>query len=305
MKIHRLFAQMTICCVFGLTQSAAYSQGRTLTATQLDSVVKTDLDSCTQQTTALKSGRTDPETIIPSSNARTFPTSRIAKTLNGVWRGRVLGDDKDVSVDYFWIIDTKRNEAIIVAQRTGKSTLPEPVVAETTPKLTFLMCAHEGYIPSKDTPQLHEFVKVDNSIADATKILREATGKKIGNTKSTLSQLWRELVATGYFTSMPAVAYAGGFFRPLRILPVENAIGPASMSLKWDAVYRGGGATSIKFKEGVPIIGVEHVEFVGTSATRGDFLVSSPGNGKLWKVEARIGASYDLAFDKVTLGPLQ
>jgi len=69
-----------------------------------------------------------------------------------------------------------------------------------------------------------------------------------------------------------------------------------------------------------------------SSGGAGDFLVSSPGNGKLWKVEAfssaaaaaaptaakastalasaqaqavPIETSYELAFDKVVLGPLQ
>ena len=49
--------------------------------------------------------------------------SRIAKTLHGVWRGRVLGDDGEVGVDYYGITDVKRGEAQIIAQRSGKETM--------------------------------------------------------------------------------------------------------------------------------------------------------------------------------------
>jgi len=75
--------------------------------------------------------------------------------------------------------------------------------------------------------------------------------------------------------------------------------------LKWNGQYYGGGGTSLKFTPAVPIRGVEHAQFIGTTTNSGDFLVSSPGNGRMWKVEAIRGGSYDLAFDQVTLGPLQ
>jgi hypothetical protein len=55
----------------------------------------------------------------------------------------------------------------------------------------------------------------------------------------------------------------------------------------------------------VPIRGVEYTQFIGTTATSGDYLVASTGNGRIWKVEAISGADYDLAFDSVVLGPLQ
>ena len=75
--------------------------------------------------------------------------------------------------------------------------------------------------------------------------------------------------------------------------------------MSWDSEYYGGGTTWIKFTPGVPMKGVEYTQFVGTTATAGDFLVASPGNGKLSKVEAASGGDYDLAFDSVTFGPLQ
>ena len=104
---------------------------------------------------------------------------------------------------------------------------------------------------------------------------------------------------------MPAVAFAGALFKPIQIETVTNDIGPAQVSMSWDSEYYGGGTTWIKFTPGVPMKGVEYTQFVGTTATAGDFLVASPGNGKLYKVEAASGGDYDLAFDAVTFGPLQ
>jgi len=104
---------------------------------------------------------------------------------------------------------------------------------------------------------------------------------------------------------MPAVAFAGALFRPITLRRVPSEIGPGQVSLKWDGEYYGGGNTSLKFTPGVPIKGVEYTQFIGTSASSGDYLVASTGNGRIWKVEAIAGADYDLAFDSVVLGPLQ
>jgi hypothetical protein len=153
--------------------------------------------------------------------------------------------------------------------------------------------------------QIHEFVKVSDSIADAPRVLALATGLKLPTGQPTLSDLWQVIVASGYFQSLPAVAFAGGLFKPMRLENVQSAIGPAQFSMSWDSEYYGGGTTLIKFTPGVPMKGVEYTQFVGTNATAGDFLVASPGNGKLSKVEAVSGAAYSLAFDSVTLGPLQ
>jgi hypothetical protein len=294
-----------VCCAFGSLQRSSHAQGRALTAQQLDTIVTTRLQQCTTPPSKLASGRLDPSGIIPTRNAREFPNTRIAKTLHGMWRGKVLGDDKDVGVDYFWIMDTKRNEGLIIAQRTGSESMAELQPVPKAPKLTYLMCAHEGYFPSKDTPQIHEFTKVSNTIDDAPRVVQKATGMKLPSAKPTLADMWRELVASQYFNTLHGVAYAGGFFNPLTIKRVASDFGPAQVSLKWDGEYRGGGATSLKFTNNVAIKGVEHAQFVGMTASSGDYLVSSPGNGKLWKVEATVGATYDLAFDQVTLGPLQ
>jgi hypothetical protein len=300
MKTYSLLIKLVVCCTFALMHNPLYAQGRSLTAKQLDAIVTPSLEQC-----SAPSGLLDPASIIPTANAREFPMDRIAKTLHGVWRGRVLGDDKDVGVDYFWIMDTKRSEALIIAQRTGKVTLAGLRPVAKAPKLTYLMCVHEGYIPSKDKPQIHEFVKVSDSIEDAPRILQKSTGLELRKARPRLSDLWRGLVERGYFNTPHGVAFAGGFFKPLQIKRVASAIGPAQVSLKWDGEYYGGGATSLKFKRGVPIKGVESAQFIGTTATLGDFLVASPGNGKQWKVEALVGGDYDIGFDKVSIGPLQ
>jgi hypothetical protein len=310
MKSHSLLIKLVVCCGFGLMHSPLYAQGRTLTAAQLDTVVKTDIDLCSLQSGGLKSGLTNAAAVIPTSNAKAFPKDRIAKTLNGVWRGRVIGDDGEVGVDYFWINDMKRSEGLIIAQRSNKVTLQAATAAASAPKFSYLMCAHEEYVPSKATPQVHEFVKVSDNIDDAPSILEKATGLKLNmKGRPTLSDLWQGLVKEKYFSDPRfadehGIAYAGGLFKPMEIQPVASAIGPALLSLKWEAEYRGGGATSLKFTNDVPVLGVEYAQFVGTTTPSGDFLVSSPGNGRLWKVEATKGGKYDLAFDKVVIGPL-
>lgn len=315
MKNFSLLAMLVVCCAFGLMPGSSYAQKRSLSAAELDSVVRPSLAQCQNNVS-----RIDAASIIPTTNAREFPPNRIAKTLHGTWTGRIIGDSQDVGVDYFWIMDTVRREGLIIALRNGKQTLPRPANAATAPKLTFLLCANAGYVPSKDTPMMHEFVKVSDSIEDAPQILQKATGVKVSKARPTLSDLWQGLLASKYFQSMPAMAFAGALFKPMRIGRVANVSGPAGHSLSWDSEYRGGGATSIKYTIGVPMTGVEHGEFVGTTTNSGDFIVSSPGNGKIWKVEASMIETsdvspeskgtfpvicYDLVFDKVVLGPLK
>jgi len=311
-------ANLVVWCVFALMPGLSYAQGRTLTETQLNAIVGPSLAQCKANLS-----RIDAASIIPTANAREFATDRVAKTLNGIWTGRIKGDNKDLRVDYFWIMDMKTNEGLIIALRNGKQTVARPKETATAPKLTFLLCPHEGYVPSGDTSMIHEFVKVADNIDDAPRILQHATGLKLTKKRPSLSELWQGLLASGYFKSMPAVAFAGGFFKPIQMARVANATGPAGLSLKWDSEYRGGGSTSIKYVTGIPMNGVEHGEFIGTTTKSGDYLVSSPGNGKIWKVEASMasgsmtnasakgsrnafpGVCYDLAFDSVTLGPLQ
>ena len=312
---------LVACCTYGLMNSDSYAQGRRLTKKQLDAIVHPTLEQCSTTSVQTASGQTkrsrlDPASIIPTANAVEISTDRIARTLQGMWRGEVFGDyNKDLKVDYFWIIDTKRNEGLIIAQRTGHESMAGLRPIENGPKITYLMCAHEGYIPSSEGgAQVHEFVKVSDSIEEAPVILKKATGLEF-NGLTTLSEMWQVIVASGYFRSLPAVAFAGALFKPIRLELVANEIGPSQVSMSWDSEYYGGGATQLKFTPGVPMKGVEYTQFVATTATAGDFLVASAGNGNLSKVEASSEEAceeeacwpeyYDLAFDSVTLGPLQ
>lgn len=326
MKNYSLLITLIVCCAFGLMPTPSHAQGRHLSDTQLQAITNPTLEGCKTQNNAI-----DPASVIPTSDAREHSPDRVSRTLNGVWEGVVTGDANDLSVDYFWIVDTKNNEGLIIALRNGNKSAHGPSLGPNAPKLTFLMCPNEGYIPSKDTPMIHQFIKVSNSVGPAPTILEKATGMKLNARGGKLSDLWAALVESGYFSNLPAVAFAGGLFKPIQIGAVANAIGPAGVSLQWGAEYRGGGATGIKYTTGVPLVGVEHAEFVGTTTSTGDYLVSSPGNGKIWKVEASasnttarkggkgksklsnmkppyqdiVEGDYELAFNAVTLGPLQ
>jgi hypothetical protein len=255
----------------------------------------------------------DPYSIIPTANAKEISPIRIAKTLHGMWRGQVIGSpldskyekSKEGNVDYFWIFDIPRNEALIIALRNGNNSLDGMSLGTPNPpKLSYLICAHEGYIPTVEKgSEIHQFTKVSHSVNNAVQVLSKATGLEL-KPGSTLSDLWQAIVASGYFRSLPAVAFAGGFFKPIQLDLVPSAIGPSQVSMSWNSEYYGGGTTWIKFTPGVPMTGVEYSTFVGTTATAGDYLVSSPGNGKLAKVEAIDGGDYDLAFDSTTMGPM-
>jgi len=305
---------LVVCCASGLMHSPSYAQGRTLTAAQIDNIVTPNLAQCQPPIGQNTFGRVDPNSIIPNNNVREFPKSRIARTLEGIWRGQVEGDPNDPkydkhkegNVDYFWIMDLRRNEGLVIAQRgTGKqSTANLKAVAVNPPKISYLICPHEGYLPAMERgSEIHEFVKVSDNIEDAPRILATATGLKFTKARPTLADMWQQIVASGYFRSLPAVAFAGALFK-IQLDLVPNTIGPTQVSLGWNSEYYGGGTTWLKFTPGVPMKGYEHGQFIGTTASAGDFLVASPGNGNLWKVEAKVGGDYDLAFDSVSVGPL-
>ena len=326
MKNYSLPVKLVVCGAlivgtFVLGQSPSYGQGRRLSTQQVDSIVTPQLSQCSGsgivatngQTKQVKNARLDPYSIIPTANAVEPSLTRVAKTMHGMWRGQVIGSPldskyertKEGNVDYFWIFDMARAEALIIALRNGNnSTAGLTLGVATPPKLSYLICAHEGYIPTVEKgSEIHEFTKVSHSIANSAQILSNATGLSLSS-GATLSELWQVIVASGYFQSLPAVAFAGGMFKPIRLESVPSPIGPAQVAMSWDAEYYGGGTTWIKFTPGVPMRGVESSTFVATTATSGDYLVASPGNGKLAKVEAFEGGDYDLAFDSVTFGPM-
>jgi hypothetical protein len=319
MKNYSLLIKLVVCgalgcCTFGLSQGPSYGQGRTLTVQQRDAIVKPTLAQCLAPANQVKNARLDPYSIVPTANAREFPVNRVMKTLHGMWRGQVIGSpldakyekSKEGNVDYFWMIDTQRKEGLIIALRNGNNSTAGLAPLANAPKISYLICAHEGYIPTVERgSEIHEFTKVSDSIEDAPRVLAKATGLKFPAGRPTLSALWQVIVSSGYFKSLPAVAFAGGMFKPMRLELVPSPVGPAQLSMSWDSEYYGGGTTWIKFTPGVPMKGTEYTQFVGTNASAGDFLVASPGNGKLAKVEARAGGDYDLAFDAVSFGPLQ
>jgi hypothetical protein len=230
-----------------------------------------------------------------------------------MWHGQIIGSPLDVkydqskegNVDYFWIIDTANAEGLIIALRDGNnSTAGMSLGVANPPQLSYLICAHEGYIPNVEKgSEIHQFTKVSNSVANAAAVLTKATGVPL-TSGSTLTDMWQTIVASGYFQSLPAVAFAGGHFKPMQISLVPSSTGADQVSMSWNAEYYGGGTTWIKFTPGVPMIGTEYTQFVVTSGTNGDYLVASAGNGQLAKVEALEGGDYDLAFDSATLGPL-
>ncbi len=314
MKNYSLLMKLVICGGVGLMQSPSWAQsGRLLSTDKIAALVKTDVADCAPPTAA-KSGQTVEESVIPTANKLAIPTDRITKTLNGIWRGQVIGDDSHVNVDYYWIMDMQRGEGLIIAQRSGKDTLAAKAAAmpkaaaDAAPKLTYLLCVHPGYIPSKPNPQVHEFTKISDNINDIAGILQQSTGLKHAKANPTLSEIWQGLVQMGYFSDPKfaderGIAYAGALVKQT-LQPVGSAVGPPSISMKLDGEYRGGGQTSIQWTNDEPVSGVEHVEFVPTTTGSGDYLVSTAGNGKQWKVEALKGANYDLAWDKVVLGPL-
>lgn len=326
MKNHSLPIKFVVCCavvcMFILNQSTSYGQGRRLTTQQVDSIVTPSLSQCsgpaiagtTSTTTQVKNARLDPYTIIPTANATETSLTRVAKTMHGMWRGQVIGSpldskyetSKEGNVDYFWIFDLPRAEALIIALRNGNNSVAGMSLPDVNPpKLSYLICAHEGYIPTVEKgSEIHEFTKVSHSIQNAAQVLTKATGVQFSTTQPNLTVLWQEIVASGYFQSLPAVAFAGGFFKPIRLESIPSTVGPSQVAMSWDAEYYGGGTTWIKFTPGVPMRGVEYTQFVATTATSGDYLVASPGNGKLAKVEAFEGGDYDLAFDSVTFGPM-
>jgi hypothetical protein len=299
-----------VCCTFSLSQNVSYGQGRTLSVQQLDTVVKPTLSQCSAPANQVKNARLDSNSIIPTANAREFSIARVMKTMHGMWRGEVEGSpldakNKEANVDYFWIMDTDRGEGLLIALRNGNNSTAGLTAMANPPQLSYLICSHDGYIPSMESgSQIHRFTKVANTTAGADKILTKATGVKF-KPGQPLSSYWRTLVASGYFKSLPAVAFAGGFFKPLKFTRVISPIGPAQMTMEWDSEYYGGGTTGIQFTPGVPMKGVEYAQFVGTTASNGDFMVASPGNGRMAKVQARSGGNYDLAFDVASLGPLE
>src|SRR5262245_668211 len=106
---HSSLLRKLVCCALGLLHGSLYAQGRTRTTAQLAAVVKPALSQCAPPIRQTKFGRVDPNSIIPTKHKKDVPIARVAKTLQGMWRGQVQGDPgdtkydkhKDGNVDYF------------------------------------------------------------------------------------------------------------------------------------------------------------------------------------------------------------
>ena len=300
----KTFTWLALCCGgLALAPVPSHAQ-RTLSAAKLNAIVKMDLKGCSLD-------QAQPNAIIPLRDAKQFPQDRIEKTLHGVWRGRVTGAypkqflarDGSLNVDYYWVIDMKRHEALVVEQLSPNRSVAEPRNISDAPSFSFLACGEEGYVP-RAPRQIHTFTKVSDNIEDARSALAASTGLKLEDKEFTLSSAWQQLVDTKYFDTAKFGAFAGGLFKPFEIGTVSNAIGPAFASMRYDAEYRGNGATAARFTTGTPIRGIEDAQFVGVTSGGKDYLVASFGNGRAWRKEATQGGVMELAFDKVVVGPL-
>jgi hypothetical protein len=306
-----------LICGFTLISSTACSHRAAIQApaavgpsARLPAIVATDLKACA-----------DRMPVVAQADAKVFSQDRIEKTLNGIWRGKVWGDypkgflkDGLLNVDYYMIIDVKRGEALVFEQFGDKRSVPEPKAG--APLWSWLMCGKENYTPPHP-PQVHEFQKVSDNLADARSLLRTSTGMSIADTAElVLSDTWQRLVDTKYFDHVRSRAYAGALFKPFDIGNATTE-GTSLFSMKYQAEYRGGGITAARFQRGVPIRGVEQGQFVGVSTGPGDFLLSSAGNGVgaggavaaagspvgFSKVASQ-GGAINMTFDKVVIGPL-
>jgi hypothetical protein len=298
------FRRSIVACV-GFVQIVSSSNAQPARSpAQLNAVVKTDLEECSARRGAIR-----PTPIIPTSSAQAFRLDRIENTLNGVWRGRVSGayprrfiaKDGYLDVDYYWIIDVKRGESLVIEQLSPRRTARRP--PRGAPAWSFLMCGEDQYLP-RGPRQIHEFQKVSANVEDARPILEKSTGLtfNVGVGESMLSAFWKGLVDQKYFDTQRFGAYAGGLFKPFAIEPVVGAAGNTLISMRFEAEYRGSGATAAKFETGMPILGVESVQFLGVTTRSGDYLVASIGNGLAWRKEA--AGVINMSMDKVVLGPL-
>jgi hypothetical protein len=269
-----------------------------LSQAQMEALVKADLKTCDQRIP-----------VVPAASVRSVSSDRLARTLHGIWRGRVAGEypkellaqDGYLNVDYYWIIDAQRGEALILEQLSStRSALEAP--AANAPVWSFMTCGKAGYVP-QHPPQVHEFQKISDSLEDARRMFEKSTGLQMEAGELSLSDAWHKLVETKYFDTKRYGAYAGGLFKPFEIMHTTNAAGTPMISLRYSAEYRGAGQTAAKFEEGVPIVGSESASFVGLTTPAGDYLVSSAGNGVEWEKMAE-AVAINMAIDKVVIGPL-
>jgi hypothetical protein len=309
---------ISVVLVVGLTgiQAAAQrvpsrpAQLQRLTASERSAAINTSIEAtCRERAPRV------PRAL--AHDARVFSPDRIARTLNGVWIGRVTGEydpqllarDGALNVDYYMIVDVNRGESFVYqefgSKRSGASLRPKA----RAPVWTYTWCARDNY-KTKSPRQVHTFTKVSDNVDDARDILANSTGLRFStNEKVVLSDVWRKLVDAKFFDNpQRSLAYAGVLFNPLTMGSVASAGGGSLFELRLVGEYRGSGQTAAKFAPGQPIHNVEQGHFLGLSMASGDFLSSSVGLGnQMVGPKSDFDAavfSTQMAFDKVVIGPL-
>lgn len=250
-------------------------------------------------------------------DARVFTPDRVARTLNGVWIGRVRGEydrqllarDGFLNVDYYMIVDVKRGESFVYQEFTDKRSGAGIRPKSGAPMWSYVWCARENY-KSPSPRQVHTFTKVSDNIDDAKEILANSLGLKVdGGEPLVLSNVWRTLVEQKFFDNpRRSLAYAGVLFSPFRMGNVTSAAGGSLFELRMVGEYRGSGQTAAKFAPGEAIHNIEQGHFLGLSMGQGDFLSASAGLGNAMvgpKSDFNAGVfSTQMSFDKVVIGPL-
>ncbi len=311
------------------TRDIQLSRATQLTASQRVSALDARLSTtCSEAAMAPKALRT------LAHNPQVFSPDRLARTLNGVWIGRVIGEydpqllakDGSLNTDYYMIVDMKRGEAFTYQEFTDRRSGAGMRAKRGAPVWSYTWCARENY-ESKSPRQVHTFTKVSDNIDDAREILSKSVGLRFGREdRVVLSDLWKKLVEAKFFDNpRRSLAYAGVLFKPVTLGSVGTAArGGSLLELRMVGEYRGAGETAAKFELGVPIHNVEQAQFLGVAGSarlpQGALLASdsSIGSGDYITAAAELGNamfgpkadfnaavfSTQMAFDKVVIGPL-
>jgi hypothetical protein len=286
-------------------------------------------------TTCAQTAPTTPPTI--GHDARVFTPDRVARTLHGVWIGKVSGEfdpqlvasDGYVNVDYYMVVDVTRGESFVYEEFTDRRSGTGFTVNSGAPKWSYVWCAREDY-QTKSPRQVHEFTKVSNNVNDARRMLNISLGLQLADDQEVvLSDIWKRLVDTKFFDNPNrSLAYAGVLFKPLTMGNVQSYSGGSLFELRLVGEYRGSGQTAAQFTPGSPIHNVEQGRFLGLSMSSqevqqlgrqaprmaatidgsGDFLTAARelGNEMIGPKADAVASvfSTQMAFDKVVIGPL-
>src|ERR1044072_1858519 len=332
MKIKNYIWVVLIIGLIAIPSAAQGVRAAQLSASERVSALDTTLATTCAETATAAAAPKAPRVL--AHNPRVFSPDRIARTLNGVWIGRVVGEydpqlltkDGSLNVDYYMIIDVKRGEAFVYEEfgdkRSGAGLRPKPGASVWS----YTWCARENY-KDKSPRQVHTFTKVSDNVDDAREVLANSVGVKFSRgDKVVLSDVWKRLVDAKFFDDPKrSLGYAGVLFKPITLGSVKTASGGGSLlELRMVGEYRGIGETAAKFVPGEPIHNVEQGHFLGFAGSKGKvpqgalLAQDSMGSGDYLSASreltnAMIGPKSDalasmfstqMAFDKVVIGPL-